>query len=299
MGSKALAVAQLRELGASGSPISCVAVLDDRDDERSAFAELHAVAQELGVPVSVVHDHRDLTGLVERHEPLLAFVCGWYRILPDSLLRRVPLGWLGVHASALPRYRGFAPVVWAILNGEPEIGVSLFQITPGLDEGDLYDQRMIAVGPDDDVAQVLEQVAAVSSAMVRERLPEVLDGRATPYPQPAHEPSYCAARRPEDGRLPWAEPARRLHDRVRAQTRPYPGAFSRLDGRRVTVWRSAVSAITAWGEPGSVVRIGRDGVDVACGGGTTLTLVELQVEGEPPRSSGDVVTSVRARFGTG
>lgn len=299
VGSKAMAVSQLRALAESGAPVDAVALLDDSDDERSVLPELRGLAERLDVPTVLVRDAGDLAALVQEHRPALGLVCGWYRILPAGLLDSLPLGWLGVHASALPAYRGFAPVVWAMINGDPVVGVSLFQITPGLDEGDLYGQRSVPVGPDDDVGVVLARIAATSADMVRERVPAVLAGTARAVPQPRDGASYCAARRPEDGELHWGLTARELHDRVRAQAHPYPGAFSWLGDRRVTVWRARVSGITAWGEPGSVVRISPEGVDVACGGGTALTLVDVQVDGESAQPAAAAVRSVRARFGRG
>jgi methionyl-tRNA formyltransferase len=297
VGSKALALAQLEALGAAGVPIRCAALLDDRDDERSVIGELEALTGQLGVPAELVANGKDLSAVVAKHRPDLAFVCGWYRILPRTLLESVPLGWLGVHASALPAYRGFSPLVWALLNGESSVGVSLFQITEGLDEGGLFDQRHIEVGSDDQIGEVLEKVAELSGAMARDAIPAVLAGSLLPRPQPATTPSYCAARTPDDGLLSWDRSAQRVHDAVRAQSRPYPGAFTFLDGRRVTIWRARRSEMVAWGEPGSVVRITEDGVDVACADGTAVTLLEVQVAGEPARPAPEVVRSVRVRFG--
>jgi methionyl-tRNA formyltransferase len=157
-----------------------------------------------------------------------------------------------------------------MLNGEPAVGVSVFQVTPGLDEGDLYDQRSVDVGPDDQIGDVLQRVGEVSTAMVRERIPGVLAGTAVGRPQPSTGAKYCAARTSDDGLLDWAQPAPRLHDFIRAQARPYPGAFTWSGGRRLRVWRARQSSITAWGEPGSVVdHAGRR--RLACAGGTALT----------------------------
>jgi methionyl-tRNA formyltransferase len=187
------------------------------------------------------------------------------------------LGAAGIHASLLPRYRGGAPLVWAIINGETTTGVSLFYLSDGVDDGDLIAQQEIAIGPDDDIAAVYGRATEASLGLLRRYVPLLREGRAPREPQDHRQATHVPQRRPEDGLIAWdRQSARQAHDWVRAQTRPYPGAYAFFGGERVTVWRAGVLPAMAPASvaPGTLMVDGGV-VSVCCADGRLLEIREV------------------------
>lgn len=170
-------------------------------------------------------------------QPDILLVIGWRWLLPDEVLALPPKGCLGIHGSLLPRLRGFAPVNWALIRGEPRTGPSLFYFDGGTDTGDLVGQAPFDITDEDDAASVRRRLADASVALLAEHLPGLADGTAPRTPQPRDGATYGPQRRPEDGEIDWTLNPRRLFNWVRGLTRPYPGAFTTLAGRRVNIWK--------------------------------------------------------------
>jgi methionyl-tRNA formyltransferase len=292
LGSKPLGLAVLRALREAVPPDAWASVLvfDDRDDGRSAFADFEAYAAAHALPLRVVRTAADVDAALAETPPDVVVVSGWYRIIPVERYRP-RTRFFGFHGSLLPAYRGNAPLVWQVLNGEPRAGVSFFELVEGMDEGDLVGQHAFPVGPDDTIADVLAEVERGSGALAAAHAPALLAGTAPLTPQAAEGASYCGLRTPDDGRIDWTWPAGRIHDFVRAQTRPYPGAFTTLDtGERVTVWRTERDPRAYWAVPGSVVERRPDALVVGTGAGV-IRLVEAEVE----TPSGVVTASAHIR----
>jgi methionyl-tRNA formyltransferase len=169
--------------------------------------------------------------------PDIMLVIGWRWLLPAEVLALPPKGCLGIHGSLLPRLRGFAPVNWALIRGESRTGPSLFYFDEGTDTGDLVGQRPFDLTDDDDAATVRSRLVEASVELLEEHLPGLADGTAPRTPQPLEGATFGPKRTPEDGNIDWERNARRVFHWVRGLTRPYPGAFSRLTGRRVHVWK--------------------------------------------------------------
>lgn len=298
VGSKALGVRVLDDLaGLIGEPHALVGAitLDDRGDGRSAYEPLLAGASRHGVDAQVVGTTAEFDEAIERWHPDVVIVSGWYRII--DVARHAPARFFGFHASPLPRYRGSAPLVWQILRGEQEIGLSFFELTAGMDEGGIVEQRHAPLGPDETIADALRWVEESTSQMLQSSLAGLLDRTATLTEQPVSGASYTGTRTPEDGLISWVWPARAVHDFVRAQTRPYPGAFTHLpDGTTLTVWRTRVDPREIIGVPGSVVERTEEHVVVACGVGG-LRLLEVEAAGQPAAPAPRLLTSLRARLG--
>jgi methionyl-tRNA formyltransferase len=297
LGSKAAGLGACRLLteGLPAGTIAAIVCPDDRTDPRNVSADFEALAAERQIPFHVAATRRETMALLERLAPETVIVHGWYQILPVDELP--DLSFLGFHYSPLPRYRGGAPLVWQIIRGEPEIGISFFELTPEMDAGRLVDQKSAPLGPDDTIADALEKANALALDMLREFVPGWLDGSVALQAQPDREPSYCGQRVPEDGWIDWSWSAAGIHDFIRAQTRPYPGAFTSLpDGRRLTVWRSQREERQFMGTPGAVVEIAPDHVVVAAGEGA-LRLIRVQAEGEDEAAASKVLRSIRTRLG--
>jgi methionyl-tRNA formyltransferase len=156
-------------------------------------------------------------------------------MIPDAILATARKGGVNLHGSPLPRYRGRAPVNWMVLNGEVEGGAALHVMTSRPDAGPLLAMRTFRIGPRDTAFSVLMQVEHLGMDMLRQALPRYLADELVPTPQKGRG-SYFGRRTPEDGRIDWTWPAERIVNLIRAVTRPYPGAFTDLDGKRLYVW---------------------------------------------------------------
>ena len=251
----------------------------------ATYRPFDQLASAHGVPLVVVDQPmREYVEPLRALRPDLIFVSGWYHLLPGAMLAIPQQGIIGLHPSLLPKYRGGAPLTWAIINGETQAGITLFHLGRGVDDGDIIGQERVAIGPDDTIATVYEQVNQSAVRLVRAMVPRLRQGTAPRIPQDASQASVFPQRAPEDGVIDWSWPARRIHDWVRAQTRPYPGAYTSLDDQRWMIWSTAVldgPEALPHAPPGSIVRItAGSGVDVATGEGR-LRLLEAERTGQP------------------
>jgi methionyl-tRNA formyltransferase len=222
----------------------------------SRHVDLARWCEERGVPFRVYSTPDDIAHAARQTGATAALLAGWYHMVPERVRRLFPCGCIGLHASLLPRYRGGAPLNWALLNGDAEAGVSLFELTDGVDEGMLYDQRRFAIHPDDYIADVVQKAEAVTVAMVCEDIPAFLAGGLTKQPQ-AGVPSYALQRQPADAMIDWQQPACDIVRLVRSVSRPYPGARTALEGTPLTIWRARLlpEAPLVYGVPGQIVRL--------------------------------------------
>ena len=162
--------------------------------------------------------------------PDLVFSFYYRRVLPEEMLAVPRLGAYNMHGSLLPKFRGRAPVNWAVLKGETRTGATLHAMTPRADAGPIVDQEAVPIGPEDTAFDVQKRVDAAAVAILARRLEELKAGTAPSRPQDDAAATRFGRRRPEDGRIDWSRPAREVHDLVRAVTHPYPGAFTDLFG---------------------------------------------------------------------
>lgn len=259
------------------TPVSVIVTLNDETDTRSEMAGIVAAGERLGIRTVVAESPADAYRVLLEAAPAVVFVAGWYRIIPPTVLDAVPHGFVGVHYSKLPAYRGSAPVVWAIINGETEVGFSIFRMTPGMDEGPVAAQGAIPVSESDYVADVLEALDAASLNALVAVADGIATGTAVWWEQPLDGLSFGGARNPGDGWLDWSLPAVEVARHVRAQSKPYPGAHTVLGDTMVKVWRARHDAgVSYHGAPGQVVRMWDGSPVVACGGGTGLVLEEWE-----------------------
>jgi methionyl-tRNA formyltransferase len=208
-------------------------------------------------------------------------VTGWTRLLSAELLSVPPRGVVGFHASLLPRYRGRAPVNWAILRGETVTGNTMMYLDAGTDTGDIIDQQTVPITLDDTCATVYAKVGEVGADMLRRHLRALLDGTALRRPQGPADGPPLPKRTPRMGITDWNRPAHAVHDWIRALTWPYPGAFAYLAGRKVMLWASAIGGEDAGGAAGEVLGWDADGVRVATADGVLL-LTRASLADEAP-----------------
>jgi methionyl-tRNA formyltransferase len=244
----------------------------------------------------------EVAAWVRERDADLALVVAYGRILPPDVLAATRRGFVNVHASLLPRYRGAAPITWAVVDGAQETGVSLMLLDEGLDTGDVLDVVRVPIGPDETAGELSSQLAAVGAEMVRSRLEAFARGELARTPQDGANATVARMLQKRDGLVDWSMPARRVHDHVRGMS-PWPGAFSTVHGRTVKVHRTRCAGLARADEarlsPGTVVVADRSRVLVACGpgGGETIELLDVQMEGKKPVRAGDWVSGRGVREG--
>lgn len=227
----------------------------------------------------------------------VALVVAYGRILPRAVLDAPRLGCVNVHASLLPRWRGAAPINWAIAAGDRESGVCLMQMDEGMDTGPVLACERTPIGAQETAGELSERLSELGAAIVRGELPRYVAGELSPTPQDHDAATHAPLLDKEHGRIDWSEPARVVHDRIRGML-PWPGAFTTVDGSRVKVHRThLVHEDEVSAEPGALVRADAHGIEIACGRGL-LAIDELQLEGKRRVTAAEFLTGHRWPEGT-
>jgi methionyl-tRNA formyltransferase len=207
----------------------------------------------------------------------------YYRnMISTKVLGLAPLGAFNMHGSLLPRYRGRAPINWAVLNGEPRIGMTLHRMVREPDAGAIVDQEGADIGPRDTAEQAFRKVLPCARLVLGRQIDALLAGTATETPQDESKATYFGGRKPEDGRIDWTQPSHRIFNLVRAVTDPYPGAFTDVGESRLMVWwaeHESPDAAGRSGRPGEV--LSANPLVVATGDGA-LELTRTEWRGEKP-----------------
>jgi len=236
--------------------------------------------------------------LLDGGEPIdLLLAVSWRYLIPPSVYTRALLGAYLFHDSLLPAYRGFAPTVWAMINGESSTGVTLLRMAEGADEGDVVDQRRVPIGPEETIADVMARVTETYVDVLRANFDALVAGTAVGKPQDHARATYGCKRLPADARIDWSASSVSILNLIRASTSPYPGAFTTLDGKRLTVWSASPSPrVYAGGVPGRVVgRLGA-GVGVLTGDGA-IVVTELQLDDGPRLPAAELLTTLSMTLG--
>ena len=267
----------------AGAEVAAIVTLPGPiDPDRSGQCSFDEIAAELGARVIETADVNspETIAAVREADPDLTFVVGWSQLVLDEFIGIPRQGVFGMHPTLLPRHRGRAAIPWAILSGLAKTGVTLFEISDGTaDSGPILGQVEIPLARDETATTLYEKVTGAHLELVRQVVPRLLDGTAERVPQETRRASTWPKRSPADGIIDWETRAPYLYDWVRAQTRPYPGAFTYFGEEKVVVWRARPVELDEGAPAGTVV--GRDGeaAIVACGeGGLVLEEVEGAAE---------------------
>jgi methionyl-tRNA formyltransferase len=214
-------------------------------------------------------------------EPELIFVVGWYQLVREPFIALASEGVFGMHPTLLPRHRGRAAIPWAILSGLARTGVTLFEIADATaDSGAIVGQIAVDIDPDETATSLFDKVTTAHLDLLREYVPQLLARTAPRISQDPLRASSWPRRRPADGIIDWETRAPYLYDWVRAQTRPYPGAFTYLGQDKVVVWRARPVELSEPAPAGTIVAERPDGPVVACGEGG-LVLEEVETSAGP------------------
>jgi methionyl-tRNA formyltransferase len=218
----------------------------------------------------------EVTAYLASSKPEAMVLAGYGKIIPQSIIGIPPRGIINVHASLLPKYRGAAPIQWAIARGETRTGVSTMRIDAGLDTGDILLQAETEIAPEETALELSERLARLGAGLLLRTLEGLQTGVLTPMKQDPALASYAPVLKKEDGLIDWGRRASEIHNRVRGFV-PWPGCYSRFRGGLLLIWKTRLAEPVA-GPPGSL-RADRGRLRVACGQGTALELLEVQLEG--------------------
>ena len=280
----------LRALARCGSvPVQVLTLPIERRGRHSDFVDLGPLAAELGAPLARVEDVNapEALAALRAAAPDLVLVVGWSRICGEEFREVARLGTLGYHPTMLPKMRGRAALAWTILLDLKRSGGTLFWMDEGVDSGPIAAQQSFDIPPGAALPDLIELQKEALAAMIPPLLERLGRGVTPAEPQDDSDATYLAVRRPADGEVDWTRPAEEIERLVRALTRPYPGAFSRLGERDVGIWRARVVDYPSWyASVGQVFTYEAGAPVVRCGAGTDLALTEYEIR---PANGGDAV----------
>jgi methionyl-tRNA formyltransferase len=269
--------------------------------QRVSASPVKEVAAQAGVriyqPASMKSD--EARDFVAEIKPDAVVIIAYGQIIPRRLLEIPRLGWMNLHGSLLPKYRGAAPIAWAIINGERKTGLTTMRLDPGLDTGPILIKREIEIGSDETAPELTKRMADLGAPLVAESLIKLERGEITPIPQDATQASYAPILTKEHGRIDWSLTAGEIYNRIRGLA-PWPGAFTTFRGQLCQIWgRPRTSAVasdaTAAHEPGTLIV--SDAIEVICGQGTRLQLEAVQLEGRKRIRAREFVNGARLASG--
>ena len=292
MGTPAFAVPSLEKLIEAGNEIVGVFTQPDKPKNRGMKLlppPVKVCAQEHEIPVYQPTKLRDGTALaqIQALAPELIVVAAYGRILPDEILDYPKLGCINVHSSLLPRYRGAAPINWAILNGDEKTGVTIMHMATELDAGDIITQAETAIDPDEDAETLYQRLADMGGALLISAVEQLAAGTATRTPQEAAGLTLAPMLGRELSPIDWKRSAQEIHNQVRGLI-PWPTATTdAITGDTMKILVTQQTGEETGAPAGTVVAAGKQGIDMACGDGKILRIVELQAAGKKRMKAAD------------
>jgi methionyl-tRNA formyltransferase len=234
----------------------------------------------------------DARDVLNKLAPDCIVIIAYGQIIPASLLTIPKLGWINLHASLLPKYRGAAPINWAIANGETQTGLTTMRIDAGMDTGDMLLQETIDIAPEETAPELTDSLAEAGAPLMLETLRGLRDGKLTPRPQNNDQATYAPLLKKEDGRIDWNRPAQEIYNRMRGFD-PWPGAYATFRGQTCHLWAEPFSlrSLTA-SAPGTILREDTQ-ILIACGHATLLRLLSVKVQGRKQISAVEFANGAR------
>ena len=306
-GTPAFAVPSLRALlSDSYFQIAGVVTQPDRPrgrGKKTASSPVKEAALEAGVPVYQPEKIKSESSLdyFKRLAPDVVVIIAYGQIIPASLIAIPRLGWINLHGSLLPKYRGAAPINWAIINGEKVTGLTTMQIDAGLDTGPMLLKYQTGIGPDETALDLYAQLAEAGAPLIVETLKKFDQGEIASTPQDNSQATLAPPLKKEDGRIDWFLPAPKIYNRIRG-LQPWPGVFTTFRGATCRIWGKPLKPVAAGGMPGIILPTQEDGLLVICGGSTVLHVEQVQIEGRNRISDREFMNGARIepgeRFGS-
>jgi methionyl-tRNA formyltransferase len=309
MGTPEFSVPSLERLILDGHEVAAVFTQPDKPAGRGKHLHeppVKAFALEQSIQVNQpakIKSNDEVRAIFESISPDACVVVAYGKILPGWMLAIPRLGCINVHASLLPKYRGAAPINWALAIGERETGVTIMQMDVGMDTGPMLTQRSIRIGDDEAAPQLSVRLAQLGAELLSDTLPRVERGDIDPTPQDDREASYAPMLKREDGLIDWRMSAREIANRVRA-FQPWPGTYTNSRGGRLTIWRGHEApegdlrrASDVAAESGTILNIDESGITVACSTLSALRIEDVQVEGKRRVSAREFANGARLKPG--
>jgi len=257
-----------------------IITIDDLNDKRSVLIDFQHFSSKKKLALHVASNKKESEEIMLKLKPDLCIVVGWYWLLSSKVLDSVPYGFIGVHNSLLPKYRGGSPLVWSIINNEKRVGFSFFSFTKGMDEGNIWAQGSVNVEEQDYISDLIKKLEEKTIQVLRTIYLQILNGNIAPIEQDHDLAVYCTQRFPADGNINWYKSAQDVCNFIRAQSDPYPGAFTYFDSQELKIWRAKVFNRPYYGTPGHVARVSDEGVYIICGDHRAIVIEEVELEGE-------------------
>ncbi len=272
----------LKVLLAQGVDIALVLTHEDNPAETIWFESVSSVCREHGIPYLTPADPKSpaLLAQVEATKPDFIFSFYYRHMLPLALLTLAPRGAFNMHGSLLPKYRGRAPVNWAVLHGENETGATLHEMAVKPDAGNIVAQTAVPILPDDTAYEVFGKVTVAAEQTLWRVLPAMLTGHTPALPNHLTEGSYFGGRKPEDGRIDWSQPAQTVYNLHRAVAPPYPGAFTDINQRRFVIGKARLASTPMPNLPLGLVVVDNCVFGI-CGDDHALLIHQLLEDGQP------------------
>ncbi|MBU1567291.1 MAG: methionyl-tRNA formyltransferase [Proteobacteria bacterium] len=283
MGTPDFAAANLQAL--LTGPDQVVAVVSQPDRAKGRGKKISptptkVVAEAAGIPVlqpTKIKTEEFRNGLLS-YQPDLIVVAAYGRILPPSLLELAPMGCINVHGSLLPRYRGAAPIQWAIIKGETEFGVTIIQMDQGMDTGDMLLKAKITADPKETAGSLMEKLSILGGQTLLQAIKGLKEGSITPVPQDSSQATMAPMLKKEDGLIDWNRSAKEIECLIRGLD-PWPSTFCYLQENRLRLFSPEVVYMESPAQPGTVIQADQRGMLVACGK-NALQIGELQPDGK-------------------
>lgn len=296
MGSPEFAVPSLERLAQSGHEITVVTAVDRPKGRglKRAHSPVKAKAEALGLPVLQPESLKD-TAWMDRLRALSPelIVIVAFRILPMAVVNLPPRGTINLHASLLPKYRGAAPIPWAVANGEKETGLTVFYLNEVVDGGDIIEQLSVPIGGDETAGELYDRLKVLGAGLLAGCVDRIARGEVKTFPQPAAGATPAPKIRKTHGKIDFTKSAQEIYNLIRAMT-PAPGAFMFYREKRIGVLKASVVPGNAQKAPGTVLACRRDGIHVQTGRGV-LSLARLKPEGKNAMTAGDFLNGFRTQ----
>lgn len=305
MGTPEFAVPSLERLIADGHDIAAVFTQPDKPAGRGKHLHTPPVKQlalDRGIAVhqpAKIRSNEEVRAIFEALSPDACVVAAYGKILPEWLLALPRLGCINVHASLLPKYRGAAPINWAIANGEHETGVTIMQMDAGMDTGPMLAKGAITIGDEETAPELSSRLARAGAELLSETLPRIARGEIEPTPQDNSEATYAPMLKREDGLIDWQMTAGEIANRVRA-FQPWPGTYTSFRGSKLIIWRAREASEQTSHEDanaGTILSIDDNAVTIACAGRSAMRVEQLQVEGKRRMSAREFANGARLKVG--
>ena len=297
LGSKRIGLRILKEIYTISPDYLIGAItIGDRDDalltQHQAFQKY---SEKISVPLFTVNNKAEADKTILKLHPDMGIVVGWYWLIGKNILDNATNGFLGIHNSLLPKYRGGSPLVWSLINGDTKVGFSLFTLTSGMDDGPVWAQGSVNNGSSDYISDILNKIEEKTVKIFRETYLSIINKEIQPSEQDHSQATYCAQRLPNDGLINWAMPADYIYNFIRAQSEPYPGAFAWYKSSKLIIWRAQPFPFKYFGTPGQVAKIAKNGVYVICGNNRAIILKNIQI-GNKRGNAEELIQSFKVRF---